>query len=176
MKRKPILLQLAALAFVCATAKTSAALGPNLLKNSGFESPLGSSAWGNWMNRGDLNSVTRVSGSGTFLRTKDTSVNMMACVGQLANVSGGTKYHLMVKNRRVSGSGVQRLAVMFLDASYGELKNASTGAGSHSSWDWTTLNVTAPSTARYAWVFLGDCTRTIAPATYDWDGAEMHAF
>jgi hypothetical protein len=176
MLRNSLLLRFATLALIAATPATSLAMGPNLLKNSGFESPISNTAWGNWQNRGDLSSVRLISGSGTYLRTKDTSVNMMACVGQLVSVSGGKKYHLLVKNRRVSGAGVQRLAVSFLSSSYGELKHASTGAGTHSSWGWTTLNVTAPPAARYAWVFLGDCTRSIAPATFDWDGAEMHAF
>lgn len=176
MKRNAILLQLSALLIVSATASTAAAMGPNLLKNSGFESPLSGSAWGNWQNRGDLTSVQRISGAGSYLRTQDTSVNMIACVGQLVSVSGGKKYHLLVKTRRVSGAGVQRLAVMFLDASYRELNKASSGAGTHAGWAWETLDVTSAPAARYAWVFLGDCTRSIAPATYDWDGAELHAF
>jgi hypothetical protein len=158
-------------------------LGVNLLANSGFESPLSDNAWGHWRKRADwpADTLLRI-GAAAFagsygLRIVDTSVNHLACVDQLAMVEGSVEYRVQGKARRLSGSGVQRIAMMFLDDEQYEVPGSriAVGAGTGDTWHTVSRDFVTPASARYVWVMVGDCARIIAAATYDWDNVRLQS-
>jgi hypothetical protein len=147
------------------------ALGPNLVKNPGFES-----GFNNWSKAdGSGGTCQLVTGAGAYLRTKDPSVAGYAFVLQEVPITAGKKYHLLVRTRRRSGPANPEFGIsIFGDAPDGLARKAVL-AGTSTDWHWRSFDVVAPAGATHAYVWLGGYS-DVAASTYDWDGVGMHAY
>jgi len=158
------------------TENEGMALGPNLVKNPGFGS--GFTDWakvdGTW-DSGASGTLQLVTGAGTYLRTKDPSLEGYAFVIQKVHVTGGKKYHLLVKTRRRAGPGNPEFGVSIFGDDPEGLARKVVSAGTSTDWHWRSFDVVAPAGATHAYVFLGGTSDVVA-STYDWDGVGMHAY